>query len=108
LAGLSRRGLLGEALPIRLGRGAQQAEEAAPHRFLRAEAAARRQLAGRQAAEAIQLYLEYAPEPPFDAGTPETAPATLVAATRARSTASREAREAIISAVTRRSATAAG
>ncbi len=32
----------------------------------------------------IQLYMQYAPEPPFDSGTPETAPpAVLVAARRA-------------------------
>jgi cyclohexyl-isocyanide hydratase len=31
-------------------------------------------LRGRAAAEQYQLILEYAPEPPFDAGTPETAP----------------------------------
>jgi cyclohexyl-isocyanide hydratase len=30
-------------------------------------------LAGKETAERIQLYLEYAPEPPFDAGSPETA-----------------------------------
>lgn len=38
------------------------------------------ELAGRQAAEAIELYLEYAPSPPFDAGSPETAPAAVVEA----------------------------
>ena len=32
------------------------------------------ELAGRAAAEAVQLNLEYAPAPPFDAGEPETAP----------------------------------
>ena len=32
-------------------------------------------LRGDAAAHAIQLYLQYAPEPPFDSGTPETAPA---------------------------------
>ena len=31
-------------------------------------------LAGRTAAEAVQLNLEYAPAPPFDAGEPDTAP----------------------------------
>src|ERR1700761_8502331 len=36
------------------------------------------ELRGDDAARAIQLYMVYAPEPPFDSGTPETAPpATL-------------------------------
>ena len=34
------------------------------------------------AAQAIQLYMVYAPEPPFDSGTPETAPADIVERTR--------------------------
>ena len=32
------------------------------------------ELAGPQVAQAIQLQIEYAPAPPFDAGTPESAP----------------------------------
>ena len=32
------------------------------------------EIAGRETAELIQLYLEYAPAPPFNAGRPETAP----------------------------------
>ena len=32
------------------------------------------ELRGDAAAQAIQLHMVYAPEPPFDAGTPETAP----------------------------------
>ena len=42
-------------------------------------------LRGRRAAETIQLAIAYAPEPPFDAGTPQTAPADVVAAIRERS-----------------------
>jgi transcriptional regulator GlxA family with amidase domain len=42
-------------------------------------------IAGRQVAEAIQLSIEYDPQPPFDAGTPEKAPEEVVAAVRARS-----------------------
>jgi len=53
------------------------------------------ELAGRTEAETIQLSLEYAPDPPFNAGTPETASAAALAAARARGRASREAREAI-------------
>jgi cyclohexyl-isocyanide hydratase len=41
-------------------------------------------LAGREVAEAIALNLEYAPAPPFDAGSPETAPAPVVEALRKR------------------------
>ena len=35
------------------------------------------ELAGREVAESIQLNLEYAPAPPFDAGHPKTAPAAV-------------------------------
>jgi transcriptional regulator GlxA family with amidase domain len=35
-------------------------------------------LAGEQAAQAIQLGIEYDPQPPFDAGSPRTAPAPVV------------------------------
>jgi cyclohexyl-isocyanide hydratase len=36
------------------------------------------ELRGDDAARAIQLYMVYAPEPPFDSGTPETAPAPIL------------------------------
>ena len=36
-------------------------------------------LRDRQYAEGVQLIAEYAPEPPFDAGTPKTAPAEMKA-----------------------------
>jgi cyclohexyl-isocyanide hydratase len=52
------------------------------------------ELRGEDAAKAIQLYMAYAPEPPFDAGTPETAPAAILAQVRqsaAGITAQREA-----------------
>jgi len=39
-------------------------------------------LRGTQAAQSLQLYLEYAPEPPFDSGSPETAPAEAIKANR--------------------------
>jgi putative intracellular protease/amidase len=42
-------------------------------------------IAGDEAAQAIQLSLEYDPQPPYDAGSPERAPAQLVASLRARS-----------------------
>ena len=40
------------------------------------------ELRGEAAAQAIQLHMVYAPEPPFDSGTPETAPAAIVDAAR--------------------------
>jgi len=36
-------------------------------------------LRGRQVAEEFQLHMAYAPEPPFDSGTPATAPPTVLA-----------------------------
>ena len=39
-------------------------------------------LRGDEVAETIQLYMQYAPEPPFNAGSPETAPPAVVAAVR--------------------------
>jgi cyclohexyl-isocyanide hydratase len=52
------------------------------------------ELRGEAAAQAIQLHMVYAPEPPFNSGTPETAPAAILSeATQAvqRITAQREA-----------------
>jgi transcriptional regulator GlxA family with amidase domain len=42
-------------------------------------------LVGEETAQAIQLGIEYAPDPPFTAGSPTTAPPHLVAAQRAAS-----------------------
>jgi cyclohexyl-isocyanide hydratase len=36
------------------------------------------ELRGAEVAQAIQLHMVYAPEPPFDSGTPETAPAAIL------------------------------
>jgi len=36
------------------------------------------ELRGDDAAKAIQLYMVYAPEPPFNSGTPETAPPAIL------------------------------
>lgn len=41
--------------------------------------------AGPEAAQAVQLGIEYDPNPPFDAGSPDKAPASIVAALSARS-----------------------
>jgi cyclohexyl-isocyanide hydratase len=40
------------------------------------------ELCGQDVAEQIQLQLEYAPDPPFHAGSPDTAPPAMVARTR--------------------------
>jgi cyclohexyl-isocyanide hydratase len=58
------------------------------------------ELVGRAEAEAIQLGLEYAPAPPFDAGTPGSAAPEVLAAARARLSPSRAAREALVRAIT--------
>jgi cyclohexyl-isocyanide hydratase len=57
-------------------------------------------LCGRDEAETIQLAMEYAPEPPFDSGTPRTARAEILAAAKSRLAGSRKARETIIERVT--------
>ncbi len=52
------------------------------------------ELRGEDAAQTIQLHMVYAPEPPFDSGTPETAPPAILEIGRqsvARITAQREA-----------------
>jgi cyclohexyl-isocyanide hydratase len=51
------------------------------------------ELAGQDVAEGIQLGIEYAPAPPFDAGSPATARPEVVAAVRARMDANRADRE---------------
>ncbi|NVO15963.1 MAG: DJ-1/PfpI family protein [Rhodoplanes sp.] len=61
---------------------------------------------GRERAEEIQLALEYAPQPPFRSGTPDTAPAAVLAAAKARAAPSRREREAIIARLARGSARA--
>src|SRR6202453_3853284 len=52
------------------------------------------ELRGKEAAQAIQLDMAYAPEPPFNSGTPETAPAAILQEARRsyrKVTAQREA-----------------
>jgi cyclohexyl-isocyanide hydratase len=62
------------------------------------------ELADASTAQAIQLDLEYAPEPPFDAGTPSTAPEEVVAAARKRGVNLRAVRERLVEAAARRMA----
>jgi cyclohexyl-isocyanide hydratase len=57
------------------------------------------ELAGREAAESIQLGIEYAPAPPFNAGSPDTARPELVAAVRDRMSSVRAEREARVAKV---------
>jgi cyclohexyl-isocyanide hydratase len=54
------------------------------------------ELVGETQAQVIQLGHEYAPEPPFPAGSPDTAPPDVLAAAKARVASIRKAREAII------------
>jgi cyclohexyl-isocyanide hydratase len=54
------------------------------------------ELVGEEAAQEIQLGLEYAPEPPFRAGTPEAAPAAVLATVTERLAPMTDARRAII------------
>ena len=42
-------------------------------------------IAGDEVAQAIQLMIEYDPQPPYDAGAPDRAPAQIVASLRSRS-----------------------
>ena len=57
------------------------------------------ELAGQDVAESIQLGIEYAPAPPFDAGSPDTARPELVASVRAQMAATRVQREARVAKV---------
>ncbi|WP_394826077.1 DJ-1/PfpI family protein [Pendulispora albinea] len=59
------------------------------------------ELAGRLEAETVQLNLEYAPEPPFSAGNPDTAPQGAVDAVNARLAAALQARASIVAELTR-------
>ena len=58
------------------------------------------ELLGREEAETVQLTLEYAPAPPFGAGTPAEAPPAVLERARKRLCGSRAAREAIIGRIT--------
>src|SRR4029077_18906390 len=50
------------------------------------------ELRGSRAAEMVQLGLEYAPQPPFDSGRPDTAPTEVLEAVNARTAATRAER----------------
>lgn len=55
------------------------------------------ELVGKEEAQAVQLELEYAPAPPFDAGGPDTAPQSIVELVRQRSADSLARRHQIVS-----------
>ena len=57
------------------------------------------ELAGQDVAESIQLGIEYAPAPPFNAGSPETARPEILAAVRTRMDRLRTQREAQVAKV---------
>lgn len=58
------------------------------------------ELMGQDEAETIQLSLEYAPAPPFDAGLPNRVRSEILAAARQRMARSREEREVLLSPIT--------
>ncbi|MCG5073301.1 DJ-1/PfpI family protein [Paraburkholderia tagetis] len=60
------------------------------------------ELIGVEAAQALQLGIEYAPAPPFNAGSPESAPQAVVERVRAQSAATLEQRTRIVERVAAR------
>ena len=60
------------------------------------------EIAGPDAAQAIQLQIEYAPAPPFSAGSPETAPPAILARVREQGAATARARREAIETAARR------
>jgi cyclohexyl-isocyanide hydratase len=61
-------------------------------------------LRGKRVAQELQLYLQYAPEPPFNSGTPETAPPPVLKAGRDSLRSVLKERENIIQHITIRNA----
>jgi putative intracellular protease/amidase len=79
------RGLGVEVLPQRVVFDGKYATSAGVTAGLDMALSLAAKIAGEQVAQAIQLGLEYDPEPPFDAGSPSKAPAEIVEAVRAYS-----------------------
>lgn len=65
------------------------------------------ELVSPEAAQAIQLQIEYAPAPPFAAGTPDRAPPPVLERARRRGAAMRAEREALVARVAARLGAAA-
>jgi cyclohexyl-isocyanide hydratase len=62
------------------------------------------EMAGPETAQAIQLQIEYAPAPPFDAGSPDTAPAAILDRVNAANAAQGPRRRAAVEAAAARMA----
>jgi cyclohexyl-isocyanide hydratase len=60
------------------------------------------EIAGVEAAQAVQLQIEYAPAPPFDAGDPKTAPPEILALLRERNAQTVPHRRALVEAAAAR------
>jgi cyclohexyl-isocyanide hydratase len=60
------------------------------------------EIAGAETAQTIQLQIEYAPAPPFDAGVPETAPPAILARVRERMVGMAERRRGAVEAAAAR------
>lgn len=60
------------------------------------------EMCGPEVAQAIQLTIEYAPEPPFQAGSPDTAPPGVIGAAREKLAGMRAQREALMDRVAAR------
>jgi cyclohexyl-isocyanide hydratase len=60
------------------------------------------EIAGPAVAQGIQLQIEYAPAPPFDAGSPDAAPPEVLARSRQRNAATRAAREELVARIVAR------
>jgi cyclohexyl-isocyanide hydratase len=54
------------------------------------------ELFGKDVAQLVQLQLEYAPAPPFDSGSPQTAPSAVLEEANRRSAQSRKLRGEIV------------
>jgi putative intracellular protease/amidase len=79
------RGLGAEVVPERVVFDGKYATSAGVTAGLDMALSLAAKIAGEQVAQAIQLGLEYDPQPPFEAGSPEKAPAEIVEAVRAYS-----------------------
>jgi cyclohexyl-isocyanide hydratase len=60
------------------------------------------EIAGPETAQAIQLQIEYAPAPPFDAGSPDTAPPGVLSTVQQRNAATRVSRKELVERIKRR------
>ncbi len=60
------------------------------------------EMCGPEVAQSIQLQIEYAPAPPFESGSPETAPSSVLEMARVRGAGMRAQREALMGRVAER------